>query len=50
MKIAGYLMVTMFSALYILLAVQAEPTTATLGFVASGILMLSLVVSIVKGR
>ena len=48
MKIVGYVLVTLLAALYVLLATQAEPVTATLGYIAAGLLTLSLVVSIIK--
>jgi predicted membrane protein len=50
MKQISYLIVVMFAALFILLSFQAEPVTATLGFIAAGMLMLSLIASVVKGK
>jgi len=34
----------------VLLAMQAEPVTATLGYILAGILMLSLIAQAAKGR
>lgn len=48
MKIAGPLFVILLAALYVLLAVQAEPVTATLGFIAAGLLTLSAVMSVIR--
>ncbi len=50
MKHVGYALVTGFSALYVLLGMQAEPVTATLAYIAAGMLMMSVVVSIAKGN
>ena len=50
MKIASHILVTGFAALFVLLAVQAEPITATLGYVAAGLLMVALIISMVKPR
>jgi len=50
MKIVSYIFVTLLAVLYVLLAVQAEPVTATLGYIAAGILVLSLILGSVKNR
>ena len=50
MKIASHLLITLFAALFVLLAIQAEPVTATLGFIAAGILTLAVIISVVKPR
>lgn len=50
MQQIGYALVTAMAALYILLAVQAEPVTKVLGFVAAGLLALSVITAIVRGR
>lgn len=50
MKHAGYAMVTALAVLYVLLGSQAEPVTGTLAYVAAGLLTLSVVVAILKGR
>jgi hypothetical protein len=48
MKVTTAIMTTLLSTLFVLLAIQAEPVTATLGFVAAGVLMLALVVSLLR--
>jgi hypothetical protein len=48
MRASAAIMVTLLASLYILLAIQAEPVTATLGFVAAGMLVLALVVSFLR--
>ena len=50
MKIASYALLTLLATLYVLLAVQAEPVTATLGYIAAGLLMSALIISMVKPR
>lgn len=50
MKHVGYAFATALSALYFLLAVQAEPVTQTLGYIAGGLLAVSVISAIVKGR
>lgn len=50
MKIVSYLFITLLATLFVLLAVQAEPVTATLGYIAAGLLMSSLIISMVKPR
>jgi len=50
MVVANLLVVAMIST-YILLAVQAEPVTATFGYIFAGILTLALIRGIaVKGK
>lgn len=48
MKTTSAIMVIMLSTLFVVLALQAEPVTATLGFVAAGTLGLALVVSFLR--
>lgn len=48
MKIASSLLITSFAALFVLLALQAEPITATLGYVSAGLLVVALIVSLRK--
>jgi hypothetical protein len=48
MRVSAAILITLLASLYVLLAIQAEPVTATLGFVAAGILALALVVSFLR--
>lgn len=50
MRIAGHLLVIGLASLFVLLAVQAEPVTATLGYVAAGLLAVSVIASSIKGK
>lgn len=50
MKHAGYAMVTGMAVLFFLLAYQAEPVTGTLGYIAGGLMALSVIVAIMKGK
>lgn len=50
MKIANYSIITLMASLFVLLAIQAEPVTATLGFVCAGILMLALIAGIIRRK
>lgn len=43
MRALGGFIIAVMAAVYVLLALQAEPVTATLGYVFAGLLMLSLV-------
>jgi hypothetical protein len=48
MKAASLALVLAMSVTFILLALQAEPVTATLGFIFGGLLALAFVVTMVK--
>jgi len=50
MRIANYVIITLMGSLFVLLAIQAEPVTATLGFVCAGILMLALIAGMVRKK
>lgn len=50
MKIANNLVVVMLASLFVLLALQAGPVTATLGYIAAGILMLAVVTSTLRRK
>jgi hypothetical protein len=50
MTVVSYIFATALATLYVLLAVQAEPVTATLGYIAAGLLMAALIISMVKPR
>lgn len=49
MRVVGGLTIAFMAALYVLLALQAEPVTATLGYIFAGLLVLSLVRHFTKG-
>lgn len=48
MKILSHLLVIALASLYILLAVQAEPVTATLGYIAAGLLTLAVITATLR--
>lgn len=48
MKIAGYVLIAGLSAMFFVLAAQAEPVTATLGYICGGLMAGSLLASLAK--
>lgn len=50
MQVASGLIVTFMAATFVLLAMQAEPITATLGFIWAGLLMLALIIQFSRRR
>lgn len=50
MQVASGLIVTFMAATFVLLAMQAEPITATLGFIWAGLLMLALTIQFSRRR
>lgn len=45
MRVAANILVILLASLYIILATQAEPVTATLGYIAAGLLVLAFLMS-----
>lgn len=48
MKILSNLLVIALASLYVLLAIQAEPVTATLGYIAAGLLTLAVITATLR--
>lgn len=49
-QIATNALVMILATIYILLAVQAEPVTATLGWICAGLLVLAVVAQTIKQK
>lgn len=49
-NVASNVLVMLLASLYVLLAMQAEPVTKTLGFIAAAILVLAIVAQTMKQR
>lgn len=49
-RFAAHIFILLIIVVLVLLAIQAEPVTAVLGYVLAGILMLALIAQSVKGK
>lgn len=50
MAVVSHLLVVALAALYVLLAIQAEPVTATLGYIAAGLLTVAVVTATLRRK